>query len=491
MVTSSGNRGYIIRYFRKALRGSGKVYAGNSVVTASLLEADDAVITPVVSNENYIPFLLQFCSSHAVSAVIPLHDLDARILAHSKNKFAQEGITVIVPDAEVVDLCQDKWSMYEWLCRKGIRTPKTYQNLRRAIREIQSFNLFLPVVVKPRFGMGSIGLYDNIQTVSEMNELFFRSAQEIRTALKEYGLSDAEISSLEGTILQEKITGTEYSLDLICDLAGTYRNTVVKKKLGMRAGETSAAEIVDYPQLKELGRKIAIMLRPPGCMDVDVMVKDDGTPYVLEINPRMGGGLPFSYLSGVNIPEAIICWLKDMDMEMEDLHLQETVGAAGQKTIVPAPLVNPAEILIRRSDDLTDITAALTKMEQYLTPSLTERGTDLKRYALKLKENAHVWTAENRKGETIGMIAVYGGKEAYGTFLAVSPAYRRMHIAGRMFSVAMEMLIAEGAETFSFEVRQGNTAAINMYMEQGCRIYEVKEDVYLMRKRLSDRHAAA
>ena len=36
----------------------------------------------------------------------------------------------------------------------------------------------------------------------------------------------------------------------------------------------------------------------------------DGDYCVLELNPRFGGGFPFSYEAGVNMPKAIIEWAK-------------------------------------------------------------------------------------------------------------------------------------------------------------------------------------
>ena len=40
------------------------------------------------------------------------------------------------------------------------------------------------------------------------------------------------------------------------------------------------------------------------------MQRADGEYCVLELNPRFGGGYPFSYEAGVNMPLAILHWLK-------------------------------------------------------------------------------------------------------------------------------------------------------------------------------------
>lgn len=44
---------------------------------------------------------------------------------------------------------------------------------------------------------------------------------------------------------------------------------------------------------------------------MDIMQRENGDYCVLELNPRFGGGFPFSYEAGVNLPKAIIQWLNN------------------------------------------------------------------------------------------------------------------------------------------------------------------------------------
>ncbi|MBQ9612137.1 MAG: ATP-grasp domain-containing protein [Lachnospiraceae bacterium] len=481
-----------MRYFKEALKGNGEVHVINSCEAPSFAEADRAEVAPGVFDKEYIPFLKHYCVVFHIRAIISLFDLGLIILARHKHEFAAIGVTIVLPDAAVVSLCQDKLKTAEYLAKHGFQVPKTYNRIQEAIRSMQNFDLFLPLVVKPRFGMGSIGLYNNIQTIPELRAVYTRSATEMENAMEQYGVPSEDRTALQGTLIQEKISGQEYSLDVICDLEGTYRNTIVKKKLAMRAGETDAAEIVDLPALRETGRKLALLLRPVGVLDVDVIMKGN-TPYILEMNPRFSGSYVFSHLGGVNLPEAILYWLEqenewkaNSELANAQLNLTGIAGTAGRKILVPQLTECPTDIAIRRSSDIQEIQAALQKMESYLTPSLTERGIDITAYAGKLGENALVWMAFNKEEKPIGMIAVYSGRNygsdtAYGTFFAIDTAYRRMHLGRRMLGIAVQELKGLGIHHFEFEVRQSNTAAIKLYLEQGCRILSVDgEDTYHM-----------
>lgn len=100
----------------------------------------------------------------------------------------------------------------------------------------------------------------------------------------------------------------EYGLDVICDLEGRYRETIVKRKLLMQGGETQEAVSVYAPELERLGERLALLLHPRAILDVDVMV-EAGLPYVLDCNARFGGGVPFSRLSGSRLPENLLLWI--------------------------------------------------------------------------------------------------------------------------------------------------------------------------------------
>ena len=63
---------------------------------------------------------------------------------------------------------------------------------------------------------------------------------------------------------------------------------------------------MDLPEVREIGKKIGFALKHIGKLDVDVMKNERGEYCVLELNPRFGGGFPFSYEAGVNLPKAII-----------------------------------------------------------------------------------------------------------------------------------------------------------------------------------------
>src|SRR5262249_21003090 len=110
-------------------------------------------------------------------------------------------------------------------------------------------------------------------------------------------------------VIQPWLPGEEYGMDVVNDLDGRHACTLGRRKLAMRVGNTDRAVTVAEPKLEQLGEQIGRRLGHIGCLDCDVMAT--GADYqVLDLNPRFGGGYPFSHLAGANLPAALIAWAR-------------------------------------------------------------------------------------------------------------------------------------------------------------------------------------
>ncbi|MBQ4834226.1 ATP-grasp domain-containing protein [Pseudoalteromonas sp. MMG010] len=303
LLTSVGRRSYLVEYFKSAVASlNGKVHAANSIETYALQQADEHVITPEIYSEAYIPFLLDYCQSNQITIIISLFDIDLPILAKNKVLFKQSGIEVIVSDKSVIDICNDKWRTYQFLVGHNINTPQTYISLNDAIAALNNNTLTYPVIIKPRWGMGSIGIYkaDNIE---ELHVLYNKVKNEINSSYLRFE-SAADSNAI---LIQECIQSDEYGIEVINDLEKNYITTFCKQKLAMRSGETDQAITIENRKLSAIGKALSSSLGHIGILDSDCLEKN-GEYFVLELNARFGGQYPFSHLAGANIPKQIVDW---------------------------------------------------------------------------------------------------------------------------------------------------------------------------------------
>lgn len=319
LFTCAGRRTYLLKYFKENMSEGDKIIATDMQLSAPALTAADVIIqVPAVYDPKYIDITLNICKEQKIDALISLNDLELPILAENKVKFEELGVTVIVSDPDVIDIAFDKYKTAQWVESIGLIAPKTYVTLASAKEALAKGDIAFPLFMKPRWGSGSIGL-ETIDDMEELDIYYHLLMKKIKKTI----LATASVGD-EYIMIQEKLTGKEYGLDIMNDLEGKNVGVSVKQKLAMRAGETDKAITVDLPEVYEMGRKIGENLKHIGNLDVDIMQRANGDYCVLELNPRFGGGYPFSYEAGANMPKAIMSWLKGQQVDKS--WLKPTIG---------------------------------------------------------------------------------------------------------------------------------------------------------------------
>lgn len=403
LLTSAGRRSYMVEYFKNALQSEGlkgMVIASNSRMSPALIKADDFFLTPLIYDKSYIPFLVDRCRELRVDLIVPLFDIDLPVLSKNRERFESMGCKVAVSDPDMIAICNDKFRMYQELSRWDIGCPETFlcddqaaevasdkedvmiklpSEEDKFTRDLaqgdgtlkerppiqkQIFKDF-PYFIKPRFGMGSIGIFKACNE-EELRSCISMTHRLIQDSYLRYESNSSEVKDHK-VIVQKAIKGQEYGLDVVSDFDGNYLSTFVRRKISMRAGETDEAVTLgegdpEYEAMQDLGRKLARILRPKGLIDVDVilekvsmentgaknptetealkpyMTEEGGKvealkPYVLDINARFGGGYPFSHLAGADVPRAYVILMEAKPIEAAK-YLCITPGVHGYKEIV-------------------------------------------------------------------------------------------------------------------------------------------------------------
>lgn len=326
MLTSVGRRAYMVKYFKEVLGNEGKVYVCNSDDKSIAFKyADEKVISPLIYDKNYIPFLLEYCQKNMIDIVISLFDIDLLMLARHKKEFEEIGTKVIVSDPQIVEVCNDKWKTYNFLKDNGFHTPLSFLDMSEVLERIEDEELRYPMIVKPRYGCGSISVtiaYDE----EDLRYLTKKANEDIENSYLKYESAVTE----NKVIYQECLKGQEYGADIINDLNGETKNVIIRKKIAMRSGETDIAQLVDEPVIKDTLVKLGQFTKHIANMDCDVFLVD-GVPYVLEMNARFGGGYPFSHMGGCDLPRAIVNWVEGNKVDKSMISAK--TGITGYKEI--------------------------------------------------------------------------------------------------------------------------------------------------------------
>ena len=285
LFTCIGRRVSLLDSFRRAareLKMNASFFGTDTTELSSALQlCDKGFLVKPVTHPDYINQLLAIVETNKVKLLVPTVDLDLRLLARTKPRFAAMGCCVLISTPEVVDICQDKRKTYRFLLRNGFDTPVT-MSARTALSKKR---LNWPCFLKPWDGYASRGN----AVVNNRRELSFFAKR------------------IPNAICQEFIKGTEHTCDVYVDFNMKVRCVVPRKRIEVRAGEVSKGQVVKHPLVcGEAARLVEKLGAGPGVITLQLLLMSDNKVKFIEINPRFGGGAPLSIKAGANFPKWIL-----------------------------------------------------------------------------------------------------------------------------------------------------------------------------------------
>ena len=285
LFTCVGRRVSLVNSFRKAgkqLKIDLSLLGTDATELSSALQVCDKGFTVErTTHVNYVKSLLSIVKNNRVKLLIPTVDLDLKLLAINKSKFASLGCCVLVSSPEVVDICQDKRKTFRFLLKSGFDSPVT-MSIRSALSQKK---LKWPCFLKPWDGYASRGN----AIVKNRKEMSFFAKQ------------------IPNAICQEFILGTEYTCDVYVDFDMKVRCVVPRRRIEVRAGEVSKGQVVKNSHIiGEAKRLVEILKAGPGVITLQLFLTDNEKVRFIEINPRFGGGVPLSIKAGADFPKWIL-----------------------------------------------------------------------------------------------------------------------------------------------------------------------------------------
>lgn len=296
IISSAGRRVYVVQWFQEALRQAdllGDVYVlDHDPDVASAAAADGYRRMPAFTDDDYSQRLLDVVDELQPDLFISLNDYELTVLSQGlSEQIRSRGALVPVLDSQSHRQVADKLAMSHALAEAGVPTPKTIP-LSDAVGIYELLEGSSAVIIKDRWGSGSSGL-----------RRFTRPQAQHWLNTRGAALVEEDPKQLDGLVLQPDLGGTEYGLDIITPVrGGPVEGILARRKLGMRHGETSAAVTVAAHPFQKIAAALNTTLGIRGTVDVDVLVTEDGAPHVIDINPRFGGGYPFSHIAGADVP---------------------------------------------------------------------------------------------------------------------------------------------------------------------------------------------
>lgn len=236
---------------------------------------------------SFIGDLLEVCSEHKITHVIPWQDVDILPLAQNRKVFEERKINLLLSETRTIEVCSDK-RLASSLVANGfknssnLKVPRIYTadeiQSELSADDVDAHILQYPVIVKPLDGAGSVNVFRCDDKL------------ELRVALRKI--------KPEKIFVQDFIDGPEFTVDSFANSDGTLHSFSIRERLKLRGGEVLTSKTVEDETIAEIAHSLSKLLKFFGPFNFQLIRDQQGTFWFTEFNPRFSGGATLSMRAG-------------------------------------------------------------------------------------------------------------------------------------------------------------------------------------------------
>lgn len=228
---------------------------------------------PWASDPNFVDKIADLCRRLGIDLLVPGVDEELLVLARNADVLAPTRL--LLPHAGYVETMLDKLYMVRSLSEKKIPVPLS-QTLADNLDGVR-----YPCISKPRSGRGS------------------RDVRILSSRTEAMAMAFAAEGEAEKTLLQEKIEGAEYTVQMVANANG-HLYAVVPVKISIKRGITLRAETEAEPKVIAACQQIHRAIPTGGCYNIQLILTPDGHIFPFEINPRISTTLCLVVAAGID-----------------------------------------------------------------------------------------------------------------------------------------------------------------------------------------------
>jgi carbamoyl-phosphate synthase large subunit len=256
------------------------VAADSDPLSVGFAFADAAYRMPLVGSSQYFDTLIEICRRERVDWVLPALDEELLTLARRRVELESRGTRLLSSPPESLEICVDKYSTHAFFRRHEIPTPVTWEPGSPLLSGF-------PVIVKPRRGRGSTGVY----LARNERELEFFT------------------SYVSEPIVQEFMTGREMTIDVLADLSSNPLFIRPRYRLKTDSGISYKGEVAEHRTVACWAAKIVRALHLVGPVNIQCFVDPSDGVWFTEINARLAGSVALTFEADAAFASALVSLL--------------------------------------------------------------------------------------------------------------------------------------------------------------------------------------
>jgi carbamoyl-phosphate synthase large subunit len=246
---------------------------------------------PLAVDPEYINFISTICKVEHIDLILPQTTAEVQVLA---------GMDKVICSPSV-QIANDKYLLYKEAEKAKVPIPKYRLISDRKELFNAVFDFGYPdkkVVVKPRVSCGGRGLKIIDSTYWNKENYLNEKPDPYRTSFYDFSTIFKE-DIMPELLISEYLPGKEYTIDCFRGKNGFV--SIVRERKEIRSGISFDNKVIYSRYFRGLCGKLAEKLNLLYCFGFQFKGNDEGTPVLLECNPRVQGTMVVSMFAGFNV----------------------------------------------------------------------------------------------------------------------------------------------------------------------------------------------
>lgn len=281
LFASAGNKVELIQTFLYAAGNLGirlETYATDiSLGLPAMLNVQHPIRICAPQEQGYGEQMLEICRREKIDLLIPLSEQD-RVLTQYNRQLLLEGTRLLMSDKNTTELCMDKQKVIAYFASCGL-------HMMQPVDDIHDYDQAYPAAIELRDETKGIFSY----RVENEKELRYYTER------------------FEHYLIRPFVIGTEYEVDIYCDLEGNPIYITPKRRESVQENENSRFRVVQDEMMILEVKALIEKLKPHGPLTIGIVKQEQtGYNYFVSMRPVFSDNVPVSIKAGADSPQAIL-----------------------------------------------------------------------------------------------------------------------------------------------------------------------------------------
>ena len=266
---------------------------------------DDSRVVPRGDEDGYVERIAEVAADVGADVIMPLTTAELGPLAGARESLCDAGVVTMVSAPSALSVANDKGRLYGFLDAEGFDAAPAFRRVDSASAFVDAVESLgypeRPVCFKRPVASGKRGFRVLDRGSDRLDRLLHEKPDSSVTTL------DDVLPVLEGAdafpelVVMEHLPGEEYSVDVLAkgDSVGP---VVPRVRERTRAGISFRGTVVEDEELIESAASICRRLGLEYNVNLQFKYDGNGTPKIIEINPRISGTIVMCVGAGANLP---------------------------------------------------------------------------------------------------------------------------------------------------------------------------------------------